>query len=65
MMYEMKYLIHPVREEWAEGALLLSPHGFKQVPDAEPSFAWSNVRKGVMLSGMALRYRETQILSLP
>lgn len=53
----MKYLIHPIDEECAEEALLLSPRSFKQVPDAEPSFALGNGRKGVMLSFLsAVRY---------
>lgn len=50
MMYEMKYLIHRIHEECAEEALLLSPRSFKRAADAEPSFAWSDGRKGVMLS---------------
>lgn len=57
MMYEMKYLIQPIHEECAEEALPLSPRSFKQVCDAEPSFYWSNGRKGVMLSFLsAVRY---------
>lgn len=71
MMYEMKYLIHPIHEEYAGEALLLSPRSFRGAADAEPSFAWSDGRKGVMLSfSSAVRcgssiQRESDVIPFP